>query len=161
MEFGAKRNKKGILVNPVNLGLYGEQDKRVDLQGRIALPSRYKEMFNGGVLLQRGYDCCINIWPPSAFEPHPSHISALSLNTSKERRQRRNVFSATYNAEIDRQGRVLLPPRLREYAHIREEVVITGMGSFFELRAKDEWELERETLETDSLQIAESIEDYR
>ena len=62
---------------------------------------------------------------------------------------------------MDRQGRVLIPGRLRDYAHIDEEVVIAGMGSYLELWSKDEWELEREAIEADSSRIAEQGENYR
>ena len=62
---------------------------------------------------------------------------------------------------MDRQGRVLIPSRLREYAHIDEEVVIAGMGSYLELWSRDEWELEREAIEADSSRIAEQGENYR
>jgi len=159
-EIGVNRKKMGTIVNPAEL-FYGELNKKVDLQGRISLPSRYKERFKGGLVLQRGYDRCINIWPPSEFGDYARQVAALPTNISKERRQRRNVFSSSFDADMDRQGRVLIPSRLREYAHIDEEVVIAGMGSYLELWSRDEWELEREAIEADSSRIAEQGENYR
>ena len=72
---------------------------------------------------------------------------------------RRMSFSAAYNLETDRQGRVLLPVSLRRYAQIGEEVVIAGMGDFLEIWDKKAWLEESAFLDEESSIIAETSEE--
>ena len=139
---------------------FGEQEHRVDPQGRISLPARFREAFRGGIILTRGYDRCILVQTPTQWENFASQIATLPLNRIKNRRLRRVSFSAAYNLETDRQGRVLLPASLRQYAQIGEEVVIAGMGDFLEVWAKESWLQESAFLDEEASLIAETSEEH-
>lgn len=132
----------------------------MDPQGRISLPARFRDAFKGGIVLTRGYDRCILIYTPSQWENFASKVATLSLNRAKNRRMRRVSFSAAYDLETDRQGRVLLPSSLRQYAKIGEEIVIAGMGDFLEIWAKESWLQESASLEEDASLIAEISEEH-
>ena len=69
-------------------------------------------------------------------------------------------FSAAYTLETDRQGRVLLPISLRQYAQIGEEVIIAGMGDFLEIWDKEAWLQESALIEEDASLIAEASEEH-
>ena len=142
------------------LYFFGEQEHRVDPQGRISLPARFRDTFRGGIVLTRGYDRCIVAYTPSHWETVASQVASLPLHRAKNRRMRRMSFSAAYNLETDRQGRVLLPISLRQYAQIGEEVVIAGMGDFLEIWAKEAWLQESAFLEEEASLIAETSEEH-
>ena len=85
---------------------------------------------------------------------------SLPMNRARNRRMRRVTFTSAYQLEADRQGRVLLPASLRSYADIGDEVVIAGMGDFFEIWSKEAWLLESEALEQEAWFLAETSEDH-
>ena len=142
------------------LTFFGEQEHRVDPQGRISLPTRFRDAFKGGIVLTRGYDRCIYVYTPGQWDTFASQVASLALNRAKNRRMRRMSFSAAYNLETDRQGRVLLPAFLRQYARIGEEVVIAGMGDFLEIWDKEAWLQESELLDDEASLIAEISEEH-
>ena len=139
---------------------FGEHEHRVDVQGRISLPAHFRESFRGGIVLSRGYDRCISVHTPSHWEAHSSQVTNLPLTRAKNRRMRRLTFSSAYFLGTDRQGRVLLPLPLRQYAQIGEEVVLAGMGDFLEVWAKEAWLQESEFLAEEAWQIAETSEEH-
>ncbi|MFH1560023.1 MAG: division/cell wall cluster transcriptional repressor MraZ [Chloroflexota bacterium] len=142
------------------LSFFGEQEHRVDPQGRISLPARFRDAFKGGIVLTRGYDRCIAAYTPVHWETFASQVATLALNRAKNRRMRRMSFSSAYQLEIDRQGRVLLPASLRQYAQIGEEVVIAGMGDFLEIWDKEAWLQESALLDEEASLIAETSEEH-
>ena len=142
------------------LSFFGEQEHRVDPQSRISLPARFRDAFKGGIVLTRGYDPCIVAYTPTQWEAFATEVASLALNRSKNRRMRRMSFPAAYTLETDRQGRVLLPISLRQYAQIGEEVVIAGMGDFLEIWDKEAWLQESAFLQEEASRIAESAEEH-
>ena len=137
----------------------GEQDHKVDQQGRISMPSRFREALKGGMVLSRGADRCVVGYTESQWEETVGQIASLPIHLAKNRKILRMTFGSAYQVDADRQGRVLLPSPLRAYAQINEDVVIVGMGNFLELWSKEVWEKESESLEEDAWQIGESWEE--
>ena len=131
----------------------------MDPQGRISLPARYREAFRGGIVLTRGYDRCIAVYTPSRWEAFASDMANRPMSRAKNRRMRRVTFTSAYQLEADRQGRVLLPSSLRSYAEIGDEVVIAGMGDYFEIWSKEAWLRESEALEEEAWYLAETSEE--
>ena len=137
----------------------GEQDHKVDPQGRISLPARFREAFKGGIVLSRGSDRCVVGYTESQWERTAGQAANLPTYLAKNRKILRMTFGSTYQVDTDRQGRVLLPSPLRRYAQINEDVVIVGMGNFVEVWSKGLWEEESEALENEAWQIAENREE--
>ena len=133
----------------------------MDPQGRIAVPSRFRDAFTGGLVLTRAYDRCIAAYSHSQWQSHVKEVAELPSQRAKNRRMRRLTFSAAYNLQLDRQGRVLLPASLREYAGIGETVVVAGMGDFLEIWDVESWQQERELLDQEASYIAEVSEGAR
>ena len=134
----------------------GEFDHRIDSQGRIAIPARFRAAFAGGVVLARGYDPCIVAHTPEEWERVAADIASLPPTQASSRRLARLTFSGAYPAEPDRQGRVVIPAPLREYAGIGDEAVVVGAGGSVEIWAVDRWRAERMELDEQAAQIAES-----
>jgi MraZ protein len=119
---------------------HGEFQHRIDPQGRLAIPARYREDFRAGIYLTRGFDKCVWAFSPHEWDTYSSRYASSSLNSLRARTLRRRVFGSTFDSELDRQGRVVLPQPLRQYAGLQEEVMIVGAGTYLELWDKARWD---------------------
>lgn len=137
----------------------GEYEHRVDPQGRVSIPSRFRDSFKGGIILTRGYDRCIVVFTPFEWAKMADRIAKMPMTQAKARRMIRLNFSGAFQLEMDRQGRVPLPPALRQYAQAQEEVVIAGAGRYLEIWDRGLWAQERALLDDEAWQIAENMED--
>jgi MraZ protein len=137
---------------------HGEYQHRMDPQGRVAIPARYRDAFTSGIYLTRGFDPCVWAFSPDEWESYSAGYAAMSPNSRIARTLRRRVFGSTFDLELDRQGRVVLPQPLRQYAGLQEEVVIVGAGNWLELWDRAQWETQLPEIEAAGLDIAESGE---
>lgn len=136
----------------------GEYEHSLDQKGRIAIPSRFRNAFVEGIVLARGYDRCIIAYPLAEWKKLADKLSSLSVTRGINRRINRSTFSSAFAQELDGQGRVLLPPSLRDYAQIKDGVIIAGVHNYLEIWGKELWGQEREIMEEQSWKIAEAIE---
>lgn len=133
----------------------GEFAHRVDAQGRVSIPARFRPAFADGAILSRAYDRCIALYTPEEWEKVAADIAARPMTQAIARKLARLTFSGAFPTTLDRQGRVLLPPALRQYAGLGEEVVIAGAGRVLEIWNKTSWQRERQALDDTAAQIAE------
>ncbi len=85
-------------------------------------------------------------------------LADLPVTQSTARRVNRTTFSSAFKLDLDRQGRILLPGRLKEYAQLNDDVVIVGMYRYLEIWSKTLWDGERSVMEDQAWQIAEAVE---
>ena len=117
----------------------------VDAKGRISLPARFRDVLLADgdarfVLTPALFDPCLHLYPMRAWEEFERKVSELpSLEPTVLRFQRMYV-SAAVECELDKAGRVLVPPHLRERAKLGQEAVWAGMGRTLELWSKAEWD---------------------
>lgn len=138
---------------------FGEYEYRVDQKGRLPFPPRFREKFQQGVVLGRGIEQCITAYPLPEWQKFAEGQTSRPTSRERTRRLNRYTFSNAFNLELDRLGRVRLPPPLRHYAQIKEEAVIVGAGSYMEIWSKELWAQERLLMEQQAWQITESMED--
>lgn len=122
------------------LGILGTFEGRVDPQGRMVVPQKFRDALAGGIILARGVDGCIEAYPSAEWDAVSARVKGFSHYDRNARILRRLTFSGAYTATLDRQGRALLPGSLRDFAGINEEVVITGQDTYFEIWSPDRWE---------------------
>lgn len=122
----------------------GEYDHTIDDKGRLTVPAKFREELADGLVVTRGLDQCLLIYPAAEWYRLYERVSALSLTDRRARAFRRRFFSAASDAIPDNQGRVVIPPRLREYAALNGNVVVTGAGNYIEVWSPENWEGERE-----------------
>ncbi|MEE9286270.1 MAG: division/cell wall cluster transcriptional repressor MraZ [Dehalococcoidia bacterium] len=137
--------------------LLGTFEGRVDAQGRVVIPQRFREQLEGGIVLARGFDGCIDVYPPREWDEVAANVKRFSRYNRNARLARRLTFSGAYKASMDRQGRVVVPTSLRQHASITEEIVITGQDTYLEIWSRDRWR-DEEAQEANLAEIAEGLE---
>ena len=121
----------------------GEYDYKLDEKGRLPLPPRFRGALKDGVVLTKGVERCITVYPRAEWQKLSSSLPTGSLSRLKIRKLNRAIFAAAFTQPLDGQGRISLPPPLREYADIHDEIVVVGANSYLELWNKEEWAVEK------------------
>ena len=125
----------------VKIMFLGQHTYTLDPKGRLTIPSRFREGLTDGVVVTRGLDRCLTVYPLEVWEEIAQKVNALPITSPQGRALRRLFFADASDAVPDRQGRILLPDRLREYAGIppTSEVVVVGLDRFLELWNPKRW----------------------
>lgn len=137
---------------------FGEYQYKVDQKGRIALPPELREEFRTGVVLRRGAEKCVDIYPISQWEEMAHKLITPTPSRSKIRRMNRFIFGTAFKLYPDAQGRIVIPPPLRQYAGITDTAVIVGVNHYLEIWSKESWEGEQELMSEEMWHIFESTE---
>lgn len=135
----------------------GEFEHAIDDKGRVAIPARFREDLGEGLVLTRGFERCLQAFPRPVWQTLAQRVSGLSLGNEEARNLRRMLFSNAAEVEVDRQGRILIPQNLREYAGLAEQVVIAGLDTYFELWSRERWAHVLENLDNNGGSIAEQL----
>ena len=118
----------------------GEFDHTVDSKGRLILPSKLRDSLGEEFVVTRGVDGCLFVYDKTEWSRIEEIISNLSYTSDKERKARRFFLSKAEYVGVDKQGRFLIPSKLREYAALEKDVVIVGCGRNIEIWNKDRWD---------------------
>ena len=129
---------------------YGTYEHKVDSKGRMPIPARFRRALRGALILTKLADQCIVAYPPGEWEKLGKSLEGqAAIDRAKTRKLKRVIFGNAFSADLDEQGRVLLPPMLRQKAGIGDAVTIVGMDNYFEVwdqaaRAKEDPQLEQD-----------------
>ncbi len=143
-------------VNIAN-GFVGEYLHTLDNKGRIALPIKFRETLGPNFFIARGLDKCLFVYPKEEWSQVMEKLKTMPINKKDARHFTRYFLSGTTEAEPDKQGRVVIPQNLREYASLEKDVFILGVGSRIEIWDKHAWEKTKLGLEADFSILAESV----
>jgi len=125
----------------------GEFVHTIDDKGRLTIPAKFRADLAIGLVVTRGIDRCLVIYPTEEWGRLAEQVSGLPMTDRRARAFRRLVFANASDATPDKQGRILIPPHLREYASLDGEVVVTGLNTYIEVWNPDSWGEERERVE--------------
>ncbi len=117
----------------------GEYRHTVDDKGRLAIPTRLRAQLAQGGHVSGWMDGCAALHPTDEWERLTAQVDALPVTDDRARILRRLLYGAAYEVKLDRQGRFVLPPKLRALARIDSEVVLVGAGNRIELWAPERW----------------------
>lgn len=118
--------------------LLGQYAYAIDAKGRLFLPARLREELTASVVLSKALDPCINVYSAESFQRFAERLEALPEIEMRD--VRRFVFGAAQETTPDAQGRVLLLPALREWAALKKDVIILGVGDHAEIWDKETYE---------------------
>jgi MraZ protein len=128
----------------------GEYRHAVDGKGRIAVPSRFRAQLDGGCVVARWLDACLAIFPVPAWEELATKVAGLPMTDPNARLLERRLFAGAFETELDRQGRVLVPASLREFAALEGEAMVLGNRNRAEIWAPTRWDEYSQALEDPS-----------
>lgn len=134
----------------------GEYNHTVDAKGRLIVPSKFREQLGDEFVVTKGLDGCLFAYENTEWKALEEKLHALPLTNANARKFSRFFLAGATSCEVDKQGRILLPAVLREFAGIEKDAVLVGVGSRIEIWAKDRW-LEANSYD-DMEEIAENME---
>lgn len=117
----------------------GEYNHTVDTKGRLIIPSKFREGLGEEFVVTRGLDGCLFVFPNSAWQAFEEKLKSLPLTNKSARQFTRFFIAGATSCELDKQGRILLPGTLREFAELEKDVVLTGMLDRIEIWSKAKW----------------------
>ena len=137
--------------------LVGEFQHNIDAKGRMIMPAKFREELGEKFVVTKGLDKCLFVFAATEWEKLDKQLSELSL--SKGRKTQRFFYGGMTDCEIDKQGRVLVPANLREYAGLEKDVVVVGLARRAEIWSKTEWDKQNEKFIEDADEVALQMED--
>ena len=119
----------------------GEFSHTLDTKGRLTVPSKFRDQLEAGLVVTRSpMDRCLLLFPMSEWEKIAAKVSALPLADPRSAQLRRAFFSAAEDLVPDKQGRILMSQRLRDWAQIESEVIVAGVNTFVEIWRPNLWD---------------------
>lgn len=137
----------------------GEFSHNLDDKGRLTIPAKFRDELAGGLVITRGIDRCLSVFPRQGWDNLAEKIAALPLTQRNARNFSRLMFSGAADFIPDRQGRVLIPQGLRAYAGLDNEAIIIGLYDRLEIWNLENWTAVIAEVEEDRESIAEQLQE--
>lgn len=117
----------------------GEYQHSLDSKNRITMPSKFREELGDSFVMTKGMDDCLFIYSINEWKIVENKLKSLPMTSKDARAFIRFFFAGASECEIDKQGRVLIPTNLKEYAKIEKDTVVIGVSTRIEIWSLDEW----------------------
>ncbi|HEX6469975.1 MAG TPA: division/cell wall cluster transcriptional repressor MraZ [Streptosporangiaceae bacterium] len=135
----------------------GTHSPRLDDKGRLFLPAKYREELSGGLVITKGQERCLYVFPMAEFQRITEALRAAPV-TAKAVRDYSRVFFASASDELpDKQGRITIPPALRAYAGLDRDCAVIGANTRLEIWDAQAWETYLERSEQDFSDLSEEV----
>lgn len=122
---------------------YGEYEHSLDNKGRLIIPSKFREVSKENYIekffITRGLDGCLFMFPEDEWKAQEAKFKSLSFTKAEARKFNRIYFSGACEAVPDKQGRILFPKYLKEFAGIKRDIVIIGVSNRIEIWSREKW----------------------
>lgn len=142
---------------------YGEYEHSIDRKGRLIIPSKFREVLKEHYVekfyITRGLDNCLFLFTEEEWRTQEQRFKSMSFTKAEARRFNRLYFSGACELDCDKQGRVLIPQNLKNFAEIKRDVVIVGVSNRIEIWSKEKWNEFYETSRQTYEEIAERLID--
>ena len=138
----------------------GRYEHTIDAKGRVSIPAKFRELLaekKDDRLILTNFDRCLVAYPYEEWRTLEERASSLSMVKKEVKAFQRFFISGATECPIDRLGRILIPPTLREYARLEKNVVFTGMLKKFEIWSKERWLEEIKSSEENFEDISEAV----
>lgn len=119
---------------------FGRFEHSIDDKGRLTLPAKFRAAFEHGGYLTQGLDGCLSLWTPDEFEAQTEVMQQRAAQSQADRNLVRLWAASSTDLVVDRQGRISVPGRLRQFAALAEEVLVLGAIDRVELWDPVRWE---------------------
>lgn len=146
-----------ISMKEVRSLFIGEYRHSLDVKGRIIVPSKFRDGLGDKFVLTKGLDGCLFAYSKEEWANFEEKIKTLPLTNKDARAFIRFFFAGAVECEIDKQGRTLIPPMLREHAGLNKDLVIIGVSSRVEIWSQEKWDNYSEAEDLDADELAEKM----
>lgn len=137
----------------------GEFQHALDEKGRLTVPVKFRDGLGRSFVVTRGLDKCLFVYPSGEWETLEGKVKSLPLTRADARSFVRFFFSGATECELDRQGRILIPANLRDYAQLQRDCVVLGVSNRVEIWSESLWGTYAEDAAQDFAAIAEKLVD--
>lgn len=120
-------------------GFLGQYDVTVDDKGRVRIPAKYKSQLGEEFIISCGANACLAIYPMEKWDKLTEQVESLPEFDEQTAEFKRSIYTNATWGEFDSAGRVLIPIRYREYAGLKKELVVSGVGDHFEIWDAENW----------------------
>lgn len=135
----------------------GEYSHTIDEKGRLAIPVKFRARLSTGAVVTRGLDNCLFLYPKEEWEEMAKKLSSLPITQANARAFARLMLAGAMDVDIDKQGRVVLPGYLRQYAGLNNAAILAGLYNRVEIWNEAAWRHYQENAEQQSNDIAEHL----
>ncbi|MBE9469930.1 MAG: division/cell wall cluster transcriptional repressor MraZ [Chloroflexi bacterium] len=136
---------------------FGGYQYKVDEKGRLPLPPKFRRQMRDGVILTKGIEKCIDVYPLNEWNRLADTLAAKVVTPANLRRLNRAIFGSAFSVSFDGQGRITLPVPLRTYADIGDTVMVVGANARVELWNEELWRSEAASAGEQVEDIVESL----
>ena len=137
--------------------LLGTHEHTLDDKSRLTLPAKFRQAFAGGVVVTRGLDTCLVAYPREEWARSQSRIAELDTLRGEARSLQRVVYGNAVEGELDKQGRIVIPAALKEFATLDRDIVVAGVNDHLEIWDRAAWRRELTDSEGRTRDVAERL----
>jgi MraZ protein len=136
---------------------FGTYTPKLDDKGRLILPAKFRDQLAGGLMVTRGQEHCLYVWPQAEVERITERLREAPVSNKATRDYVRMFSSASSDETPDKQGRITVPPKLREWANLSKDVVVIGAMNRLEIWDEAAWEAYSESQEESFAQLSDEV----
>ncbi|MBE5938533.1 MAG: division/cell wall cluster transcriptional repressor MraZ [Lachnospiraceae bacterium] len=118
----------------------GEYSHSIDAKGRVIVPAKFREELGSSFTITMGFDGCLSMYSGEEWDKFVNKLSSLPEGRKETRQIQRSFLGKAATCEVDKQGRVLIPLKLRQYAGLEKDIVFVGINTKVEIWNSDRWE---------------------
>jgi MraZ protein len=130
----------------------GEYEHTIDAKGRMAVPAKFRTQMDRGAVISKGMGTCLSIYTLERWEQKSDELVA-GKSSDELRDFERRIYPSAGEVELDAQGRIVIPAKLRTYANLEADVTVAGVRDHFEIWDRTAWQTYQERLDAEGSRI--------
>lgn len=135
----------------------GTHTPKLDEKGRLFLPAKFRDELADGLVITRGQERCLTVWPKAEFEKKADEMAKAPVTNKAARDYQRMLFAGASDEQPDRQGRITIPALLREYASLSHDCVVIGNVNRLEIWDEQAWQTYSQAQEESFSELADEV----
>lgn len=140
--------------------LIGQFSHNIDAKGRMILPAKYRDELGESIVISRGLDGCLTVYPLNKWQEIESKLTSLPTTKKKARDYARLILSSAADLSFDKLGRINIPSHLSAIADLTKKCIVIGVGDYLEIWDEKKWLEYNSSIEESFEDIAEDLVDF-
>ena len=137
----------------------GEHQHNLDDKGRLQVPVKWRSKLAEGAVLTKGFDGSLKCYPVLEWQEIAEHLAQLPQSDPNARAYIRQTLAGATDVELDKSGRIVVPPYLRDYAKLKKSLVLAGLANHIEIWDSAKWEQYQSGIDQTSTQFSASLKE--